>query len=63
MHSFIDYLAYYQSNLANQKSTLTHTQIAISNSQHIRMAIDPLAYHYQDPLLKDIRNKQDHFFY
>ena len=25
------------------------------------MAKDPLAYHYQDPLLKDIRNKQDHF--
>ena len=61
MHLFIDYSAYYQSNLANQNSTLTHTQIAISNSQDIHMAKDPLAYHYQDPLLKDIRNKQDHF--
>lgn len=45
MHSFTDYPAYYQSNLANQNSTLTHTQIAISNSRHIRMAKDPLAYH------------------
>ena len=45
MHLFIDYPAYYHSNLANQNSTLTHTQIDISNSRHIHMAKDPLAYH------------------